>query len=185
MEIKHHFHNRDFYSPNWEIKFLFIGTFNPLGGETVKYYYGRKRNRFWKLLSEVFRTDLDPNNESFLKDIQYHKIGCIDLIKSVSFDKKYRELILGKGYKDSELFKSNIVKTYNTNEILNFIDKNNLNTVYFTNSGKSFNKEQKLELKKIEDVCKVIYLCSPSPVNRNRENCLEEYIKYILPSENL
>lgn len=33
MEIKHHFYNRDFYSPNWEIKFLFIGTFNPSGGE--------------------------------------------------------------------------------------------------------------------------------------------------------
>jgi len=37
----------------------------------------------------------------------------------------------------------------------------------------------------MEDVCNVIYLCSPSPVNRNRENCLEEYIKYIRPSENL
>jgi hypothetical protein len=152
IEIKHHFYNRDFYFPNWDVKFLFIGTFNPSGGESVPYYYGRKRNRFWKLLSEVFGNELDPKNESFFNDIKQHKIGCIDLIDSVTFDERYSELILGKGYKDVELFKSKIVKSYNTNEIIKFISNNNLNKVYFTNSGKSLRKEQKSELEKIEKV---------------------------------
>lgn len=51
--------------------------------------------------------------------------------------------------------------------------------VYFTNSGSSLNKEQKLELKKIDDVCKVVYLCSPSPVNPKRSYCLEDYLNKI------
>ena len=179
IEIKHNFYDKDFYFPNWDIKFLFIGTFNPSGGESVSYYYGRKRNRFWKLLSEVFKQDFNPKNDSFFSDIKKYKIGCVDLIGSVTLDEKYSNLILGKGYKDSELFKSNIIKSYNTNEILKLILNNGLNRVYFTNSGKSFNKEQKLELKKIEKEFEVIYLCSPSPVNRNRNYCLEDYIKNI------
>lgn len=179
IKINHHFINEDFYLPKWEVKHLFIGTFNPSGGETVPYYYGRKRNKFWKLLSEVFNTELEPKTESFFDNIKKHKIGCIDLINSVTFEEKYKEDILGKGYKDSVLFKKNIEKSYNTSEILKFISENDLTQVYFTNSGSSLNKEQKLELKKIDDVSKVVYLCSPSPVNPKRSYCLEDYLNKI------
>ena len=88
-------------------------------------------------------------------------------------------MILGKGYEDRVLFKKDIEKSYNTSEILKFISENNLTQVYFTNSGSSLKKEQKLELKKIENVCKVVYLCSPSPANRNRSECLEDYLNKI------
>lgn len=175
----HHFSKKDFYFPKWEVEHLFIGTFNPSGGETVPYYYGRKRNRFWKLLSQVLNIELDPNTDTFFENIKKYKIGCIDLIHSVKFEEKYKDFILGKGYKDSVLFKKDIEKTYNTSEILKFISKYNLTQIYFTNSGSSLNKEQKLELKKINDVCKVVYLCSPSPVNPNRGQCLEDYLNKI------
>ena len=75
IKINHHFIDKNFYFPNWEVKHLFIGTFNPSGGETVPYYYGRKRNRFWKLLSEVFEIELDPNSESFFDDIKNPGLG--------------------------------------------------------------------------------------------------------------
>jgi len=180
LRNNHQLKNNIFYLPNWEVKHLFIGTFNPSGGETVPYYYGRKRNRFWKLLSEVFEIELDPNSESFFDDIKKLKIGCIDLINSITFEEKYKEDVLGKGYKDSVLFKKNIEKSYNTSEILKFISENDLTQVYFTNSGSSLNKEQKLELKKIDEVCKVVYLCSPSPVNPKRSQCLEDYKQKII-----
>jgi hypothetical protein len=49
--IKHQFKTSSFSKPNWEIKLLFIGTFNPEGGESVPYYYGRNKNKFWELLA--------------------------------------------------------------------------------------------------------------------------------------
>ena len=54
-EILHQFSDKDFYIPKWKIKHLFIGTFNPKGGEKVKYYYGRETNKTWKILSEIFK----------------------------------------------------------------------------------------------------------------------------------
>lgn len=176
IKVNHHFINEDFYVPRWEVKHLFIGTFNPSGGETVPYYYGRKRNKFWDLLSKVFKTELEPETESFFEKIKKHKIGCVDLIDSVSFEEKYKDDITGKGYKDSVLFKKDIEKSYNTRKILELISENNLTQVYFTNSGSSLNKEQKLELKKINEKCRVVYLCSPSPVNPLRNQCLDDYL---------
>ena len=176
---KHQFHNKDFYVPNWDIKFLFIGTYNPSGGDTVPYYYGRKTNRHWKLLSEVFNIDFNVHNESFFEDIKNHKIGCIDLIHSVTFEKEFKELITGKGYKDNELFKKRHIKSYHTDEIINLIRKNNLSKVYFTNTGSALNKEQKLEMQKIDNICEVIYLESPSPASRNRNLAPASYMENI------
>jgi|TARA_B110000977_G_C11000899_1_gene463777 G:T/U-mismatch repair DNA glycosylase len=172
---KHQFHNKDFYVPNWDIKFLFIGTYNPSGGDTVPYYYGRKTNRHWKLLSEVFNIDFNVHNESFFKDIKNHKIGCIDLIHSVTFEQEFKELITGKGYNDNELFRKRHIKSYHTDEIINVIRKNNLNKVYFTRTRNGFQNEQKVELQKIENICEVVYLSSPSPANRDRANTLKSY----------
>jgi len=181
MESHHQFKKEQFYSPKWRVEFLFIGTFNPSGGKPVPYYYGRKTNRFWKLLSEVFEIELDPYHELFFEGIKKLKVGCMDLIDSVSYDEQYNDKVLGKGYKDSELFKSDITKSYNTQNILTIISKNKLEKVYFTNSGGSLRKEQNLELQKIEQVCEIVYLCSPSPINPNREKCLDDYKSKIKP----
>ncbi len=39
--ICHQLYSETYYVPNWPIKHLFLGTFNPEGGEKVPYYYGR------------------------------------------------------------------------------------------------------------------------------------------------
>lgn len=45
--INHQFINEPFFLPNWEVKHLLIGTFNPEkiseGGVSVNYYYGRQK----------------------------------------------------------------------------------------------------------------------------------------------
>ena len=180
MISNHQFKNKEFYLPNWEVKFLFIGTFNPSGGEKVPYYYGRKKNRFWKLLSEVFKIELDPNDSLFFENLDRLKVGCIDIIDSISYPEVYEDRVSGKGYSDKVLFLSKVKKDYNTENILDIISKNKLQKVFFTNSGGSLRKEQKLELEKIQRVCDVVYLCSPSPVNPNRGNCLSDYKQKII-----
>lgn len=178
--MDHQFKREMFYLPKWEVEYLFIGTFNPYRGERVPYYYGRKRNRFWNLLSEVFRTELDPYDDSFFENLDRLKIGCVDIIDSISFPEEFEDRVSGKGYSDNVLFLSNVKKVYNTENILDIISKNKLQKVFFTNSGGYLRKEQKLELEKIQSVCEVIYLCSPSPVNPNRDNCLDDYKQKII-----
>jgi hypothetical protein len=51
ITIYHQLCKEEFYIPNWEIKYLFLGTFNPDGGQKVNYYYGRNSNQTWKILS--------------------------------------------------------------------------------------------------------------------------------------
>jgi len=150
--------------------------------EVKKYlnYYGRKKNRFWKLLSEVFKTELDPHDDSFFGNLKSLKVGCVDIIDSISYPEEYEDRVSGKGYSDSVLFLSTIKKDYNTKNILDIISKNKLQKVFFTNSGGSLRKEQKLELEKIQNICEIIYLCSPSPVNPNRDNCLGDYKQKII-----
>ena len=67
--INHQFINEPFFLPDWEVKHLLIGTFNPEkiseGGVSVNYYYGRQKNQTWKLLSNIFCCDLNPNSEDF------------------------------------------------------------------------------------------------------------------------
>lgn len=130
-----------FYLPKWEVEYLFIGTFNPSGGEKVPYYYGRKRNRFWKLLSEVFKTELDPYDDSFFENIKSLKVGCVDMIDSVLYSEEYEDRLSGKGYSDSVLFLSTIKKVYNTENILDIISKNKLK-----NSRKIINATEPLLL---------------------------------------
>ena len=152
MKIREHqFKKKEFYLPKWEVEFLFIGTFNPSGGEKVPYYYGRKKNRFWKLLSEVFKTELDPNDRLFFENLKSLKVGCMDLIDSISYPEEYEDRVLGKGYSDNVLFLSTMSKkTITPNNILDIISNHKLRKVFFTNSGGSLRKEQKLELEKIQ-----------------------------------
>jgi G:T/U-mismatch repair DNA glycosylase len=180
LKTNHQFKKKEFYLPNWGVDYLFIGTFNPSGGERVPYYYGRNKNRFWKLLSEIFEIELDPNHDKFFDNLRTLRVGCVDMIDSISYSEENEDRVLGKGYSDNVLFLSTIKKDYNTKNILDIISKNKLQKVFSTNTGGSLRKEQKLELEKIQNICEIIYLCSPSPVNPNRDNCLDDYKQKII-----
>jgi len=159
ITIQHQLKNEQYYIPNWPIKFLFLGTFNPQGGENVNYYYGREKNQTWTLLSEIFKTSFNPRDSNFLDKIKKYGIGCIDMIDEVRAPQHFIENINGKGYKDSKIINKVVERTYNTTIIQGLILKNP-NVKVFSTWGKGSNlKEWKNEINKIENL---ISLVSPS-----------------------
>lgn len=156
-EIKHQLKNN--HLPKWEVKYLFIGTFNPAGGEKVNYYYGRDKNQTWKLLSNIFCEEFDPNSKTFFELLKKHKIACIDMINMVNASREQINKITGKGYKDSELINSSVKREYNTSNILKLIERNHGINIY-TTWGKGSNlAEWKDEVSRLG---KVTNLVSPS-----------------------
>jgi G:T/U-mismatch repair DNA glycosylase len=164
MECIHQLSNQDFYVPNWELEHLFLGTFNPSGGQKVNYYYGRPRNKTWDLLSKIFNDSFDLTNiPCFLDKLVNHKIACMDMIHKVEFPIDKKDKILGKGYKDSEIINKTVVRTYNTAKITEIIKKNPGIKVYSTWGKGPTLKNWKNEIKTILGI---IPLVSPSMAAR-------------------
>jgi hypothetical protein len=157
--IKHQLSDHTFYYPNWEIKYLLIGTFNPNGGDIVNYYYGRAKNQTWKIISELFDVEFDPNSSNFLKLLKTHKIACVDMIDEVSAPKDRIERIIGKGYKDAEIINNSVSRNYNTNKIIEIINSNNNVKVFSTWGKGSALSEWEEEIQKLGEI---IQLASPS-----------------------
>ena len=150
--IKHQLNNKEFYFPNWKVKYLLIGTFNPSGGEGVGYYYGRKKNQTWKLISEIFNESFDPNNESFFDLLRKHEIACVDMIDQVHVSDDRYAKIIGEGYKDSEIINCSVIREYNTDRIKELIKANSGINLY-TTWGKGSNlKEWREEVLKLENL---------------------------------
>ena len=171
----HKFKNNEIYIPDWDINFLFIGTFNPMYGKDVPYYYGRSKNKFWETISKLIGDNIHPNNTDFFNKIKSIKIGCVDLIESVSYSDDKHNYINGKGYSDDVILQNNVIKKYNTDNIIEIIKSNNLNKVYFTRGKSGFRKEQLIEINKLNKICEVVFLSSPSPINPNRKNVLNDW----------
>lgn len=129
MNLIHHQLNH--LTPNWDVKHLFIGTFNPEGGENVSYFYGREKNFCWKILSDIFNEEFNPKSKDFFQLLERHKIACVDMIKSVQrrdnleFQEGQLNNIIGKGYSDSKIINGSIKREYNTKEIQQIISLNN------------------------------------------------------------
>jgi hypothetical protein len=161
-------HQLSHLSPKWEVKHLFIGTFNPEGGDPVSYFYGREKNFFWKLLSEIFNEDFNPKSTNFIQLLEQHKIACMDMIQSIQrndkkeFSREELENITGKGYSDSKIINGSIIREYKTLEIQGIIAKNKCH-VYSTWGTGSTLKNWKNETDKISFTANLV---SPSPVAR-------------------
>ncbi len=153
--INHQFINKSFFvSPNWDVKHLFIGTFNPEGGDKVNYFYGRQKNCFWKILTIIFEENFDPNSNNFFELLKKHGIACVDIIQSVNkiddndFTETEINKILGQGYSDSKIINNSFKRLYNTEAISKFISLNNC-YVYSTWGTGSSLKNWKNEINKI------------------------------------
>ncbi len=155
----HQFSEKKFYTPDWKIKHLFIGTFNPSGGEKVNYYYGRDRNQTWNLLSDIFKEKINPKNDIFFNLLEKHGIACMDLIHCIEFDENKKEYVVGKGYSDTKIINNTVKRIYNTPNILSIIKKNAGVQVYSTWGKGSNIKNWMLEVEKIPNL---INLVSPS-----------------------
>jgi hypothetical protein len=125
MESNHQFLNTVKFFPQWIVRFLFLGTFNPEGGALLDYYYRRPANGFWRILKAYFDpSDMYPIHtyEELVAFMQTFGIGCVDIIRSVEFPDEYAPQIFGQGYSDATLFTVNgFTRTYNFEEIQNYI----------------------------------------------------------------
>ena len=157
--IDHQLKYETFYFPKWKIEHLFIGTFNPQGGDKVSYYYGRPKNQTWKLISEIFCSDFDPNSETFFNLLEKHRIACVDMIDQINATESQIDRIVGKGYKDSQIINGSVQRKYNTTKIQKFIKENNAINVYSTWGKGSNLKEWK---KEVEKLGRINSLVSPS-----------------------
>ena len=161
--IKHKFHENPF--PIWECKTLILGTFNPEIGSDADYYYGRIRptggwsNRFWPAVNShlvMNHPDVqlaEPRVlDSKVKIMTQFKFGCIDIVSSV--DCINEEDITGNCFPDSAIFNRLNKVNYNTNLIIDYINKNSISIVISSfGKGTSLNKESKNELEKIRTAC--------------------------------
>lgn len=158
-KVNHQLLEHEYFVPSWPIKYLFLGTFNPEGGDKVNYYYGRSKNQTWSCLSKIFGRELDVNSSDFFNQIQDLGIGCMDLIKSVEIQSYDIKNVIGNGYKDSNIINNKCIRNYNTNEIKAIIQKNPGVKVFSTwGTGSNLN-DWKFEVMKIENI---IPLVSPS-----------------------
>ena len=168
MQINHQLLSKEYFIPNWECNTLFLGTFNPAGGEEVNYFYGRNSNNFWKAISKLFNKQEDGHFHNlmvsnFCKFKQFmidNKFGCVDIIRSVVVNIDCEENITGKGYSDQNLFNmTHVARNYNFEEIENYIINKETVTTIINTVGQRFDnmqpKELKIQLTKFKNFCKV------------------------------
>lgn len=162
MKLQHQFFNQSFFIPDWNIKHLFLGTFNPMGGENVPYFYARRRNQTWPILSRIFNENFDPYNKDFFNLLKKHELACMDMIASVEFEDETKlEFIVGKGYSDSKIINNKVRRGYATENIQSVINKNPNCKVYSTWGHGSKLKEWLFEINKISNKTPLV---SPSLV---------------------
>ena len=125
IEVRHQLEDEDWFIPDWELKALILGTFNPECGDAVDYFYGRSRNQLWPLVSHCVGRDLHPNQgDDFFIALKAEGIGCMDLLRSIHVPEERKGEICGKGYSDQKLFRGANQRTYMTDEILAVIEGN-------------------------------------------------------------
>ncbi len=159
MKINHQLSKNLNYFPNWKIKFLILGTFNPEGGAPVNYYYARTRNQTWTLLSDIFGINFDPSLPDFFDLLKQNGIACADMIDTVIVPDNYVTRVIGQGYSDSAIINNSVIRKYNTQEILKIMEKNPGLKVLSTWGKGSNLRDWKNEISKIPGI---IPLVSPS-----------------------
>lgn len=169
MIVEHQLISSKIFVPDWPIKTLILGTFNPEGNKKVDYFYGRRRNRFWPAIYECFGIDFNKTNKlnQKFRIMEENQFGCMDIIRSVEInDQEFLPKITGDGYSDSNLFSGvrdrKLIREYNWEAIKQIAKKNKVETILHTWG----NRCSPLEFRK-----KIIEF---------REWCLDNDIKFVV-----
>lgn len=80
---------------NNESKVLILGSFPSVKSREIKFYYGNKQNRFWKVLEEYFGEKVPENTDGKRAFLLAHHIALWDIVASSTI----------KGSSDNELIK--------------------------------------------------------------------------------
>lgn len=131
--------------------YLILGSFPGKPEVSNDWFYGAKRNQFWKIMEAVYKKDLSTkaNKKELLST---KKIALSDVI--LKCDRKKNS--------NSDTNLCNI--TYNTKEIIHILQNNRLNKIFFTSRfvEKIFNKLFP-DFDKTYPKIKMVTLPSPSP----------------------
>jgi hypothetical protein len=128
--------------PRWEFNTLIVGTFNPEikfhPKNAANYFYGRRRNYFWKILPKFCGLPSIPHDdiEAQIKFLKKEGIGLTDLLVSINDadvnNPKHIERIQTVLDRDIETFTD---FTWNTPHIISLIETRQVKAVYFTKLG--------------------------------------------------
>jgi hypoxanthine-DNA glycosylase len=125
-------------------KILILGSFPSVKSRDINFYYGHKQNKFWKLLSEIYKKNLntiDEKKEFLLKN----NIALWDIVEECEI----------KGSSDSSIIVKKVV------DLQIILDKANIQKI-ICNGKKAYEIYKKYyENLPIESIC----LPSTSPAN--------------------
>ena len=145
-----------FYNSDSEI--LILGSMPSTKSREVGFYYMHQKNRFWKILENVFNENIGDGIEAKKEFLTKHKIALWDVLKSCDIH----------GSSDAS------IKNVEVNDINKIIKSSNIKKIY-TTGKKSYQLYNKYILNdtKIE----AILLPSPSPANcqMSLETLVENY----------
>lgn len=151
-------------------RFLFLGSFTGKQVEGYDWFFSNKRNQLWPMLSVVFNIKLttkEEKQELFTK----LKMAITDIILTCE----------RKSNSNLDMNLTNI--TYNTNAIVNIIQQNNIENIYFSSrfAEKLFKNHFK-DTARQHPTISLITLPSPSPryASMSKYQKIEKY-KELLP----
>ncbi len=151
--------------PIWKCKTLIIGTFNPENDfhpkNSANFFYQRKRNYFWDVLPQICgKNAIDKEDTiSQIKFLKNQKIGITDLLLSIE-DADHSNnchIRLLSGVKDDDIENFSVLK-WNTGNIIDFIEKDSIEAVFFTKLGnidrvKIHENTFEFQMRKVENYC--------------------------------
>lgn len=131
---------------NKNSKILILGSFPSVKSREQNFYYGNNKNRFWKLISDIFNEELPKTVQDKTNIIINNKLALWDVLCSCSIHAS----------EDSS------IKEERVNDIKSLVEKYNIRVLLF--NGNTAYKFYKKHIKNIEKV-KEIILPSTSPAN--------------------
>ena len=133
-----------FYNSDSEI--LILGSIPSVKSRELGFYYMHPKNRFWQILSIVFKESIGKSVDDKKQFLSKHKIALWDVIESCDI----------YGSSDSS------IKNVIVNDIKSILDKTNIKYIYCTGK-KAFELYNKYCFNNTN--VSAVYLYSPSPAN--------------------
>lgn len=139
-----------------ESRVLILGTMPSLKSREKNFYYAHPRNRFWKVLSEVYNEKIGASNEEREAFLHHHHIALYDVLKSCDINSS----------SDAS------IKNPIPNDLTPIL-KNSKIKVIFTTGKKAYELYNKYLFSKT----KILAISLPSTSPANNQSGIEEILK--------
>jgi len=149
---------------NEDSKILILGSFPSVKSRETGFYYGHKQNRFWKVISSLFKEEVFDTIEEKKELLRRNKIALWDVIHSCDI----------KGSSDSSIEN---VTVNNINLILN---KTDIQKIY-TNGRKAYDLYNKYCLEDIKREVELLPSTSPANAQYSLDKLINEWRDIISP----